>query len=175
MANFIVTTLNDELDAADTVAATANPNDLSLREALALTQENGAGVADVITFHPSLAPGTLTLTQGQLVVAGNVTIDGDANGDNRADITIDGNQDSRVFHVTGGTSRFDALTITGGYADGAADADRRGAGLYIAAGATVTIVNTTVSDNRATLAGGGIFNLGTANSCHNHLVGQRRG
>ena len=60
MANFIVTTLNDELDAADTVAATANPNDLSLREALALTQENGAGVADVITFHPSLAPGTLT-------------------------------------------------------------------------------------------------------------------
>ena len=89
MANFIVTTLSDELDSTNpnaTLADFGGAGDLSLREALVLA--NAAVGADTITFAAGLAGQTLTLTQGVLIIASDVTIDGDVNGDNKADITI---------------------------------------------------------------------------------------
>ncbi|HEX5498218.1 MAG TPA: choice-of-anchor Q domain-containing protein, partial [Thermomicrobiales bacterium] len=104
---FVVTTLADENDAGATVA---NPGEtgLSLREALVLANQDPTS-PDTITFDPSLIggntpghDGVLTLSQGELSVAGNVIIEGDVNGDHVADITIDGNNASRIFDIDDG-------------------------------------------------------------------------
>ena len=152
MANFVVTTLDDDtFDGGDLAAETADGNGLSLREALGLALANGAGTADTITFDTSLT-GTLTLTNGELVIASDVTIDGDTNGDNGADITIDASFGSRVFDVSSGTATIDSLTIKGGY----------GSGVRIAAAADLTLINSTVASNYSSSAGGGIVNYGAA-------------
>src|SRR5262249_17209719 len=154
MANYVVTTLNDEqFDGGE--ATTPDGDGLSLREALGLALANGAGTPDTITFAPGLAGGTLLLTNGELIVDSDVTIDGDVNGDNGADITIDAGSNSGVFQVTSGTSTLDALVITGGEAT-------RGGGLFIDSGASVTISHSLISGNKADKAGGGIYNQGTA-------------
>src|SRR5262245_12882736 len=101
MTTFVVTTLIDENDSG---ASAGDPGGagLSLREALALA--NTAADADTIKFDASLAGGTISLALGELVIASDVTIDGDSVGnDNKADITIDAHHASRVFDVTAGT------------------------------------------------------------------------
>jgi hypothetical protein len=156
---FVVTTLDDELDSTDpnaTLADFGGAGDLSLREALVLASRD---TGDTISFDPSLAGGTLTLTQGELAIASDVTIDGDVNGDGKADITIDANHASRVIDVTAGDVVIDSLTLTGGYStDG-------GAGVFVAAGASAEILDSTITGNvtqgSSNARGGGIRNEGT--------------
>ena len=99
-ASFVVTTLEDELDSLDpnaTLADFGGADDLSLREALALAEQDPTSF-DTITFdddliggvNPGVDDGMLVLSQGELAVFGNVTIDGDVNGDDTPDITVDG-------------------------------------------------------------------------------------
>ena len=123
----------------------------SLRSAIASAQ-NG----DIVTFNTGM---TVGLTQ-VLVVGRNITIDGDLNNDNVADVTIDGQYRTQVFSVTGGTTAtFDGLVITRGMTagnggnggDGAMIA--QGGGIYNAG--TLTIRNTTVTANAASGGGGG--------------------
>ena len=71
MATFTVTTANDVV-ASDGVR--------SLREAVALA--NATPEADTIQFTRAVEGHTLTLTQGELRLTQDVTIDGD--GDNKA-------------------------------------------------------------------------------------------
>lgn len=166
--SFVVTTLDDELDSNDphaTLADFGGAGDLSLREALFLANEDPTSV-DTITFDPSLGGGTLHLTMGELVVAGNVTVDGDSNGDNRTDIRIDGNLNSRVFHITDGTSTFHSVTVSGGR-ELAGD----GGGFAIDAGATVTIADSVIANNHvAGYGGGGIANSGTLTLTNSFLA-----
>jgi hypothetical protein len=97
MANFVVTTLNDERAFTTNLATeTSDGAGLSLREALELANANID--ADIITFASSLTSGItpgvnngrITLAQGPgfgyLTIFNDVTIDGDVNGDNVADI-----------------------------------------------------------------------------------------
>jgi hypothetical protein len=155
MADFVVTTLLDTVDANDGL--------VSLREALALA--GGSAGADIITFSesltggatPGLNDGLLVLTNDELIIDSDVTIDGDAVGnDNVADITIDGGG-SRVFHITAGTATLDALVITGGGFKGIS-----GGGLQIESGASVAINHSLISGNTAGVAGAGIYNQSTA-------------
>ena len=91
-------------------------DDLSLREALALAKQDPTSV-DAITFASDLIGGTtplvdngeIVLEQGELVVVGNVNIDGDIDSDGRADITVDAAaaNPSAVFHVYSGTSKLE--------------------------------------------------------------------
>ena len=78
MAYFTVTTLADTIDAGD--------GKLSLREAVA--KANAGAAADTIVFAAEIAGMTLTLTQGELVVSEDLTIDGDKD-DNGSAVTID--------------------------------------------------------------------------------------
>src|SRR3954466_9157952 len=96
MATFLVKNLNDA--GAD-----------SLRDALVLANANPD--ADTIEFQAGLF-GTITLTTGELTLSTDVNIEGATPGL----ITIDGNDSSRVFNVTAGTSTLHALTMTHGYA-----------------------------------------------------------
>jgi hypothetical protein len=152
MAGYTVTTLVDEgFDSGDLASETDDGFGLSLREALALA--NGNTEADEITFAASLAGGTLTLGGTELSITSDVTIDGDVDGDDKADITIDADDSSRVFSITGGTSTLASLVMTGGYTPAGVDG-----GALNVVGGDLTIVNSTISDSHTGGAGGGIFN-----------------
>src|ERR1700733_5283862 len=67
-----------------------------------LRQLIGSAVSgSIITFATNLSGASITLTNGQLTLSNNVTIDGSAltNG-----IQINGNRTSRIFYVTNSTT-----------------------------------------------------------------------
>ncbi|MEO1669309.1 MAG: choice-of-anchor Q domain-containing protein [Cyanobacteria bacterium J06631_2] len=138
----VVTTLDDEED------GNLNLDDLSLREALAT-----ANPGDTITFDPNLSGEIITLTLGELTVATELTILG-LGADN---LTIDANNQSRVFNVDDNSSNtvdvsIEGLTITGGKA-----APRQGgAGINNQENLTVNEVN--IIDNAADFGGGILTN-----------------
>ena len=160
---------------------------ISLREAILATNADD-GVADTINIaagtYTSLIAGTLenVAATGDFDITDDLTIIGAGTG-----LTfIDGGALDRVLHVLSGTVTISDLTIQGGQTVGADG----GAGIAIAIGAdltldtvqirnnqtttssgagagvnnegTVTIVDSTISDNLATGSGGGFYNFGTA-------------
>ncbi len=138
-----VDTLADEIDGILT------PGNVSLREAIFFTNSGG-----IIDFAPSLTGGTIRLTLGELEIEKNLTIRGlGANN-----LTISGNNTSRIFNIDDGNSdrtiRFllNGLTLTEG-----ATTDNGGA---IANRENLVVLNSIITFNTATF-GGGIFNTGT--------------
>ena len=131
MTNILLTTLSDS----------------ALRNAIA-----NANPGDTITFDPTLAGGTLTLTQGQLTINKSLTIDGGSQN-----ITIDAGGNSRIFHVNDGTNTkvnvvINGLTLSGGNITG------DGGGIFNQENLTIT--NSKITNNIAGDDGGGIFNNG---------------
>jgi hypothetical protein len=103
---------------------------------------------------------TITLAQGQLLISGNMTLDGPWSG-----LTLDAHNASRVMQINGSTTgvnvTLDRLTLTNGNGVGA-NGGGSGGGLYIntrsGLQAAVTINNSTFSNNTASDYGGGIMN-----------------
>ena len=143
----LVTTASDVVDANDGV--------LSLREAVALA--NADPDLNIITFDPGLTGDTITLTGGELALTDDVIINGDVNGDHKADITISGNGSSRVFHVSGSgiDVELDSLTLTNGHATAV------GGAILTGADTTLTVVDTTVENSSVLGEGAGIASYGT--------------
>ena len=54
-------------------------------------------------FASGLEGKTLVLTQGELTVKQDVTIDGDSNNDGK-EVTLSGGNASRILHITGGST-----------------------------------------------------------------------
>ena len=144
--------------ASDTIAGcitnpiVTNNNDSgagSLRQAIV-----DACVSSTITFAGGVS-GTITLTSGELVINKNLTIQGPG----ASLLSISGNNSSRVFSI--GTSNpatnpnvtIDGVTVSGGNLAFPAS----GGGIFINAG-TLTLTNSTVSNNTAGHSGGGIYN-----------------
>jgi hypothetical protein len=132
----------------------------SLREAIGDVCPGGT-----IIFASFLSGTTINLTSGELLLNQSVTID--ASGLSGG-ITINGNQNDRVFEVAGGvTAVLTALTITNGYVDG------YGGGIINQG--VLTVNQCTVAGNTAAGTapsggiGGGLMNLGnqtlTVNEC----------
>jgi hypothetical protein len=165
----------------NSMADTANVSDgyLSLREAVAIVnsatlpsglsaqiagQMSGTlhgGGTDTIVFDHTKVTGPITLGDAQLELslpstAAIITIDGGTAG-----ITLDGNNQSRIFEVDGSAqANLANLTITHG------TSTNTGGGYTFFGGAilnfgTITVDNCTVSGNSAG-CGGGIYNGGTA-------------
>ncbi|MCA9102605.1 MAG: hypothetical protein KDA63_15705 [Planctomycetales bacterium] len=142
---FVVDTDVDESD------GDFSPGDVSLREALEITNANPG--AETITFAGSLAGNPINLVLGQLTVSDDVTITGlGAN-----DLVIDAQGNSRVMRVTdSATVDISGLTLTGGNAG-------QGGGLYNTLGATTTLTAVTIRDNEASTSfetGAGLWNGG---------------
>jgi hypothetical protein len=84
--------------------------DVSLREAIAFTEAGGK-----VSFSPSLAGGTIQLTQGELVINKDLII----NGLGANNLTVSGNNSSRVFLVNNNNNlvnvEINGLTIANGF------------------------------------------------------------
>ena len=132
-----------------------NGNDLgagSLRQAL-----SDAVAGDTVTFN---TPGLTVNLNSQLIIAKNLTVDGDLNNDGVADVTISGQYKTQVLRVNSGvTATLDGLIITKGLAagqGGAAGTDAVGAmGGGIVNAGNLTLNNVTVTANAASGGGGG--------------------
>ncbi len=151
--SLVVTTENDIVDSTDGL--------LSLREAVAIA--NGAADADTITFAASLAGKTITLTGGALALTEDVSIDGDINGDNKADIAISGNDASGIFTISGPQTDVDLLSLTLEHGSAA-----KGGAIYVHTASSLDIVDTTLRDNVASQAGGGLY-VTAANANYFHV------
>jgi beta-glucanase (GH16 family) len=159
-----------------TVTNTADSGAGSLRQAL-----GSVCVEGTVRFSPALAGGTIT-NGSALTLAKNVTVDGaDAPG-----LTISGGGSVRVFEVSAGaTATLRNLTLANGYGfqlaggvlnngnltldhvivtgntmtTNAGDFWQGGGGIYNGGGASLTLVDSTVSANRAGWSGGGIYSF----------------
>lgn len=79
---------------------------------------SGTAGADEIIFDSGLAQSTITLSEGEIAITNALTITGPVAGD-PAGIVIDGNEASRIFHITGPIASYfevglDSVTLTGG-------------------------------------------------------------
>jgi hypothetical protein len=132
-----------------TIVTVTNTNDSgpgSLRNALAIANDG-----DTISFAIT---GTIGLTSGELLVNSSITIVGPG-ADNLA---VDGNTNSRVFHIASGrTVTISGLTITRGRTQLGS-----GGGIYNES-ATLIVDNCNISSNSA-YNGGGIDNDGYVGS-----------
>jgi Ca2+-binding RTX toxin-like protein len=140
MGTYTVTTASD----------TQTGGQLSLRQALALADENPG--ADTIQFDvAAMQTSTITLTGGDLGVASDVTIVGGSG------VTISGNGNGRVLAINGDGVEvtLERLTIVDGLSD------RNGGGIYAGADTSLTLSYVVVANNTSGNAfGGGIFSLG---------------
>ena len=138
----------------------------SLREAVAFANSNTD--ASTITFANGLAGQTLALTQGNLDLTSDIIISGDLNGDNKADITISGNNASRIFTVTGVDTdvALNSLTLTNGLASGDGGAVRADSAN------SLEITDTSITGNAAT-NGGGVHSVFTSLTMTNSLVAKQ--
>src|SRR5438128_1706937 len=142
-----------DLPSTLTILNNADSGDGSLRAMLAL-----ASSGDTITFDPSLAGQTITLTSGELAI--NKSLDIEGLGADQ--LTISGNDASRVFDITGGglTVTLADLAIVHGRANQGGGIDN--------AGSTLTVFRCILSNNLAVGVaghngqGGGIFNENSA-------------
>ncbi len=134
--------------------------DVSLREAIGFISPEGT-----IDFDPSLASadvgfglGTIGLTLGELVIDKSLTI----NGLGADELSVSGNNASRVFNVNDGDSVnqievvIEGLTITGGNAAGEDFSQQSGGGIFNRE--SLELSNSTISGNSSEDEGGGIAN-----------------
>ena len=117
------------------------------------------GIRDAIAegggphFFDCVGPTTVA-TEAQIVIDNDVILDGEG------ELTVDGQGDHRVFRVENGVeTELRGVTVTGGFAEGDFP-DNSGGGIYISNTGTLTLTDSTVSDNTAQV-GGGITNNGT--------------
>ena len=158
-----VTTLDDTIDFTDGVT--------SLREAIFAT--NTVAGADTIEFAASLTAGglaTMLLAQGELVITDALLI----NGPGANLLTIDAQQQSRIFSITATTGDFTivGLTLTHGHATGN---NEFGGAIYSATAGMLTLDHMTVSANEGFGQGGGIYAASHAMIVDSSIVGNSSG
>jgi CSLREA domain-containing protein len=151
---FTVNSTNDEDDGVPGIAH------CSLREAIAAANANADTntidfAAEVPGLHTGVT-GTITLTNGQLAIATSV----DINGPGAANLTVSGNNASRVFKVTGGHVAMSSLAIAGGNSQNAWDGFDAGGGIDNRG--NLVLVDCIIRDCIAGggRGGGGIHNVG---------------
>jgi len=143
--SLVVTLATDVVDSSD--------NETSLREAIALA--NSQPGADTITFDVTLSGDTITLVGTDLEITEALTIDATPLA---ANVTIDADELSRIFHITATTGDFTfaGLTLTGGKT---IVAGLGGGAIRSLTTGSLTLSSSTVSGNSTTgnfAYGGGI-------------------
>ena len=109
----------------------------SLRQAIAAAAEAN----DVIVFAPGVT-GTITLTSGELFFTKSLTI----SGPGATNLTISGNNTSRVFSVSSGTITISGLRIANGFVTGNPNSLNAGGGI-LNYSARLTVQNCEIANN----------------------------
>ena len=155
MAIFTVTNLDDSGDG-------------SLRQAIEDT--NATAGFDTINFDEELRGQTITLTSGELQITDELTI----NGLGTDELTVSGNNSSRVFNVNDGNDSaqidvvIDGLTITDGFTD-----ERLG-GSGIRNSENLTVTNSNISGNEGegiSVIDSGVAEVTNSNISDNGSIG----
>jgi hypothetical protein len=120
--------------------------DLTLREAITLANENPG--PDTIDFTDDLSGAVIKLTQGELAIRDDLSIDASSLAE--API-IDADQKSRVIHFIESEGDLDLTKLT--LRNGTTDGD--GAGILFASTGSLTLTNATISGNTSTNEAGG--------------------
>jgi predicted outer membrane repeat protein len=154
-----------------TLSVTSALDDVSQHGTLRWAVAN-AGNGDTIRLTPAVGAAGITLTQGELLLTQqNLTI---TSASKSNQVTIRGNQQSRVFEVVSGASVAIAnMTIADGNGLAAIPTisprlhERQGGGVLVDEGAVLTLANSTVIGSEGRFGGGGIANFGalTATGC----------
>ncbi|MCA9021529.1 MAG: hypothetical protein KDA74_15380, partial [Planctomycetaceae bacterium] len=135
---------------AFTVVNTNDSGEGSLRDAIEAANANAG--ADTISFDASLRGRTIVLSD-ELLISDDLTITGLGAGL----LTLDGNGDSRIFNIDDGDVEttievsLSGLTLTHGSAD-------YGGAIY--SNESLSIVESTITANKARIQGGGITTTG---------------
>ena len=132
-----------------------------LRAKLAALQNTGGGT---LTFNMGAA--TVVLLQGTLpAITTNSTIDGGGN------ITISGNNATRVLYISGGgTLRLRNITVSNGYSSGG-----DGGAIYNSGSLTVTACKFINNQTSASWSGGAIITYGPLNISNSEFGGNKGG
>lgn len=147
-SNLVVDTLTDEDD------GDLNSGDISLREAIRYAKPG-----EIVNFDSDLAGETIDLTLGELVVDKDLIING-LGADN---LTISGNEKSRIFRVDDGhsDSLIDVEIIGLTISDGRASLlESNGTGGGIINYESLTVADSVVTNNQSAGFGAGISNNG---------------
>lgn len=137
-----------------TVTNTDDSGPGSLRQAI-----TDAAAGDTINFNLANCPCTITLTSGELIIDKSLTIQGPG-----ADqLSVSGNNNSRVFNVFGDEVTINALSVVQG--NGVGGFGGRGGGIIHQLNGTLTVSNCVLSNNLVRIDlpgvfGGGIHNEG---------------
>jgi uncharacterized repeat protein (TIGR02543 family) len=136
-----------------------------------------AASGDTVNFAPDLGCSTILLTSGDIEIATDLSIVGPG----PSELAVSGNNASQVLVIDSGiTATISGLTIEDGNASSGGGIYNKGtltltnstlssntasngwgAGLLAAVGSQTNVVDSTFSDNLASIDGGGIFNYGT--------------
>ncbi|MEH2083719.1 MAG: DUF4347 domain-containing protein [Nostoc sp.] len=144
----------------DTDDGDANNGFTTLREAINLA--NATAGDDTITFggvFKDTTPDIITLTSGQLKITDDVTI----LGTGASNLTVSGNNTSRVFEISG-LGRDVSI-------DGLKVANGNDSGILVNNNTLLILTNSNVSNNTATSNGGGINNKGTLKLTNTNVSG----
>ncbi len=158
LAAFVVDTVVDESD------GNMSAGDVSLREAIEAA--NAAAGADTISFDAGVfgSSQTITLTLGEYAITDSVTITGP--GQER--LTIDADQQSRIFNIDDGDENnlidvaISGMTVTNGFETDGDDSlptpEESGGGIISRESFLLTSV--TVENSESKASGGGILAIG---------------
>ncbi len=189
LLTFLVTTSSDSGDdatiAADVTLDEADGGGLSLREAIAWARSRDTVTFDLDGGVSGRQGGTIVLGGTQLTVSNDIVVDGDLDDDHVPDVTISGNNASRVFFVNSSVALEGLRLINGSTGGGGAAVGVGGTGVAIAirdcvldnnhetgngggaiyaSNTAVTVINTTVSNNSSIGYGGGLRVVGANGS-----------
>ena len=165
-----VFTVNSNDDVDDGVPGIAH---CSLREAIHAANANpGTNTINFATAIPGLmsgVTGTIALTNGELMVTNSVNI----NGPGAANLTVSGNNESRVFSFNNVTSIVSGLTVSNGRITG------RGAGINNTGGSLAInnciVAGNTNEDNFSQYGGGLCNSTGAVSVVNSTFCGNRSG
>lgn len=165
-------TVNSADDVNDGVCDTVH---CSLREAIAAAAVNNTTIGFSTLFN---TPRTIVLTNGSLVINKSLVI----NGTSAKNVTISGNNTSRIFTIAAATGNFlitlSNLTMTNGYVpELPTDGTNGGGAISHETTGTLTVNNCVISNNstpghQELGGGGGIYNRnGTLNVNNSTITG----
>ncbi len=168
----VVTSNLDTGDDAGTAATRADDETdgagLSLREALHWVRPGDTITFDLDGASAGRQGGAITLGGSHLALNySNIRLDGDLDGDRIADVTISGNDASRVMLIGNNRKNIElvGLTLTRGQANGG------GAALYMEGGSSVTARDSNfINSTETTNGGGAIYGSGVSLTLVNSTV-----